>query len=172
MMPSSLFFPNKYFIELGCFDGEGVQRALDEKCFERIYAIEPIHRFYNRCCDRFTHHSCVMILEGEPLNVLPGLLNKIEAPATFWLDGHYSAIANIENKAQIPIIKELDAIQHHNIKTHTILVDHVRLFGSVDFDYIALEDILQKIQMINPQYKISYLDGYLHNDVLLVQIPK
>ena len=172
MMPSSFCFPNKYFIESGCYDGEGVQRAIDEGCFERIYAIEPLHLFYERCRESFAQYPHVTILEGDPSNVLPGLLKKIEAPATFWLDWHYSAIPRVDDKAQIPILKELDAIYHHDIKTHTILVDHVRLFGTIDFDYIELEDILKKVREINPNYLISFLDGYIHNDVLVAQISK
>jgi hypothetical protein len=172
MMPSTLCFPNKFFVEAGCYDGEGVRRAIDEGCFERIYAIEPVHRFYERCVQCFAEHSQVTILEGEPSRVLPELLQKIDQPATFWLDGHYSAIPHFDNKTQIPILQELDAIHHHDIKNHTILIDHARLFGTIDFAYIELGDVLQKIREINPQYQISYLDGYLHNDVLVAKISK
>lgn len=170
MMPSSLNFPNKYFVQSGCYDGEGVQRAIDEGCFEQIYAIEPVHRFYERCCQQFSHYTQVTILAGDPSSVLPELLKKIDAPATFWLDGHYSAILRIDEQTQIPIIKELNAIQHHYIKSHTILMDHARLFGSIDFRYFELEDILQKLREINPQYLISFLDGYIYNDVLVAKI--
>ena len=73
-------------------------------------------------------------------------------------------------KTNSPILQELDQIKKHHIKSHTILIDDVRLFGTHEFDYVTLDQIIDKILEINPSYKISFVPGYVNNDILVAQI--
>ncbi len=162
-------YPNKYFIESGTCRGDGVKMAL-EGSFEEIYSIELSPQLYRMCDHMFAKIPKVHILFGDSTNVMPELLKTIDAPATFWLDGHYSWNQTARGDTNTPILQELENIRNHHIKTHTILIDDVRQFGTVEFDFIELEEIIEKILEINPNYTIYYEDGYVPNDVLVAVI--
>lgn len=162
-------YSNKYFIETGSCIGDGIQMAL-EGPFEQIYSIELSDHFYRHCCQRFAAHSNVGLFLGNSVNVLPEILDLLDAPATFWLDGHYSWNGTARGDTNSPILEELDIIGKHHIKNHTILIDDVRQFGTIEFDFIELEDVIKKILSINENYQISFEDGYIPNDVLVAKI--
>jgi hypothetical protein len=149
-------YKNDYFIESGSHKGDGIQMALDAG-FSKIYSVELAPHFYQLCKKRFSKNKNVVVLEGDSSKEFDAILAKIDAPATFWLDGHYSW-------------GELDAIMKHSIKNHTILIDDVRQFGTVEFDFLTLDQIIQKIREINPKYAFSFEDGYVKNDVLVAQV--
>ena len=163
-------YPNKYFIETGSFYGDGIQMALDAG-FSQIYSIELSVDFYNHCVNRFQHSPVVHVLQGNSSDVLPILLSQIDDSATFWLDGHYSWGNTARGDTNTPLLAELQAIAQHPIKSHTILIDDVRQFGTIEFDFIEIEEIIGKLMEINPNYVISYEDGYIAKDVLVAKIP-
>jgi hypothetical protein len=69
-----------------------------------------------------------------------------------------------------PLLKELDAISRHPIKTHTILIDDVRRFGEYLLN-VSKEILSEKIQKINPMYVISYEnDGLTPDDVMVAHL--
>jgi hypothetical protein len=66
------------------------------------------------------------------------------------------------------------AIKYHAIKTHTILIDDIRLikskaneFKDIEFD---LDGLIDLIKSINPVYDISFVDGHVKNDILVAKI--
>jgi hypothetical protein len=160
---------NPCFIETGSYYGDGIQMALDAG-FEMVYSIELSPEFYEHCKNRFASQSSVLILQGDSTTVLPELLKQINDPATFWLDGHYSWGNTARGNTNSPILAELEAIKQHQVKTHTILVDDIRQCGTIEFDYVELEDIIDKILEINPDYVISFEDGVVPNDVLIAKV--
>lgn len=162
-------YPNKYFIETGSLWGNGIQMALDLG-FQKIYSIELAPQYFKHCCNRFAHCSNVQVLYGDSSIVLSQLLKSIDAPATFWLDGHYSNDDTAKGESNTPLLMELEHIRQHPIKTHTILIDDIRYLGTSTFDFISLEVIIKKLKEINPNYLISFEDGYCPNDVLVAQI--
>ena len=162
-------YPNKYFIESGTCMGDGVNMAL-ECGFDQIYSFELANHLYNICCKRFAHSPNVHLILGDTTKAMPQLLKEIDSPATFWLDGHYSWNNTARGDTNSPILQELEIIQQHHIKNHTILVDDIRQCGTVEFDFIELDEIIQKILEINPDYTISFEDGYVPNDVLVAKI--
>lgn len=165
-------YPNKYFIESGSFTGNGILNAM-EAGFEKIYSIELSPYYYQLCRDQFAQFPNVVLFEGDSGKVLPTILEQIDAPATFWLDGHYSNFVNTaKGDTLCPILAELESIRNHSIKTHTILIDDVRLFGTVHFDYVTIKEVIKKIKAINPNYIITYEMGAFPNDVLVAYINK
>jgi hypothetical protein len=122
------------------------------------------------CKKRFSKNKNVVVLEGDSSKEFDAILAKIDAPATFWLDGHYSWGETAKGETNTPLVQELDAIMKHSIKNHTILIDDVRQFGTVEFDFLTLDQIIQKIREINPKYAFSFEDGYVKNDVLVAQV--
>ncbi len=161
---------NPVFIETGSCTGDGIQLAL-QAGFSEIHSIEIVPELYAYCCQRYKDNPNVHLYLGDSAVVLYDILEKLNQPATFWLDGHYCGGAMIAD-SPIPIIDELSLISAHPIKNHTILIDDVRLFDKPEFLYIKLNDIIGLLKSINPDYRISYEDGYIANDVLVAEIPK
>lgn len=161
--------PNPYFIETGSYQGDGIQRALDAG-FSCIYSIELSASLHAHCKNRFAWNPGVHLVLGDSSTVLSLVLDTIDAPATFWLDGHYSSGITARGKTNTPILKELEAIAQHPIKNHTILIDDVRCCGTADFDFVTLDEIIAAILTINPAYQIHYEDGYCRNDILVATV--
>lgn len=160
---------NTYFVETGSYCGDGIQMALSTG-FQEIYSIELSPEYHERCNKRFAGNSQIHLILGDSSSMLHSILQHIDAPATFWLDGHYSGGDTAKGNSNSPILEELDAIAQHPIKTHTILIDDIRQAGTEDFDFVTLGDIAKKIQSINPNYRISFEDGYIANDVLVAKV--
>lgn len=164
-------YPNKYFVETGTHEGQSVFKAL-KAGFKEIYSIELSPVLHDLCCKTFANYPNVNLFVGNSKLVLPVLLNEIDEPATFWLDAHYSEGNTAKGDTMTPILGELECIKNHPIKTHTILIDDVRQFGSVYFDFVTLDQIKNKLLEINPDYEFSYENGYVANDVLVAQVKK
>jgi len=160
---------NPIFIETGSCVGDGIACAL-KAGYKEIHSIELSPDFYQKCVVRFKNNPNVHLYLGDSSIVLKEILKNIKKPATFWLDGHYSWNGTARGDTNTPILKELAIIGDHSIKTHTILIDDVREFGTVEFDFIELDDILKALEKINPNYLISYENGYIANDVLVAEI--
>ena len=83
----------------------------------------------------------VTILQGDSGEVLRGLLPRIDRPALFWLDGHFSDADTARSALITPIRTELDHILAHPLaRRHVILIDDARLFNGED-DYPTLESL-------------------------------
>ena len=110
---------------------------------DEVYSIELAEEFYERAKRRFSGRDHITILQGDSGEVLGSILNKIETPCLFWLDGHYSGGDTAKGTTSTPIQRELDHIVEHPAwRNHVILIDDARLFTGQD-DYptlLALED--------------------------------
>ena len=162
-------FPNKYFVESGSYKGEGIRCALNTG-FEYIYSVELNHSYYNYCKNMFLDNPNVFLFMWDSGDILFDIIKDINEPITFWLDGHCTIDSINNRKSHSPILKELEAIKKHHIKNHTILIDDIRDFGTLWFDFVTLSKVIEKIMEINPNYKISYLDGCVANDILVAEI--
>ncbi|MBS0626535.1 MAG: hypothetical protein JSS32_10845 [Verrucomicrobia bacterium] len=163
--------PNKYFIETGSYYGQTIQMALDTGFFQEIYSIELAPLLYEHCKRRFAYRPNVKLFKGDSTDLLPQIIAKLDAPATFWLDGHYSSDNTARGITNSPILAELESIRQHPIKNHTIMIDDVRMFGTIEFDFIEVDEIKQKVLEINPNYKITFYDGgYIPGDVLIATV--
>jgi hypothetical protein len=160
-------YPNKILVESGSYLGDGIQDALD--CgFERVISFEVIKSLVQKCRERFKDNPKVQIVEDTSSNMLQ-YIGDIKEPITFWLDGHWTGESSPKDIC-CPVLKELDAIAKHPIKTHTILIDDVRLFSTSHFGNIPLSDVIGKIQAINSKYQLTFLDGHCKRDVLVASL--
>lgn len=159
--------PNKYFIETGTNRGFGIGRAMYSGMFEEFYSIELAPHLYEYCKTLYADYKNVKLFLGDSRVVLPQILANISAPATFWLDGHYSSGETARGLTNNPILGELECIKNHFLKNHTIMIDDAKLFGTAEFDFIEIEDLKQKIWEINPNYKISLYSRKEPDDMLL-----
>lgn len=159
-MPFNKFsdFPNRIFIETGSHVGDGIQSALDAG-FISVISIEITDKYYQHCKRRFSSNPNVQLVFGDTVEKLPEIMKSINEPATFYLDGHWDTGAVDETRGimDYPILVELEIIANHPIKTHTILIDDVRLFNTPW--ELGHEAIVKKVLEINPNYVITFEDG-------------
>jgi hypothetical protein len=116
----------KIFIETGTYRGDMVNRV--SKRFEKIYSIELSSDLWAKAQKRFASMKHIEILQGDSTHVLPQILAKIDKPALFWLDAHFSTGETARGDLDTPIEEELRTILNHRIKNHIILIDDAREF--------------------------------------------
>ncbi|NER87984.1 hypothetical protein [Moorena sp. SIO3A2] len=159
---------NPVFVETGTYKGDGIALALASG-FQKIYSIEVAEEFYNNAVERFKteiDRGTVEIILGDSLYCLPKVISNIDYNITFWLDAH--TILGYEGEKSCPLYEELDAIANHPIKTHSILIDDLRLFSQDGWGKSVVKDnIINKIKKINSDYSLIYEDGKIENDVLV-----
>ena len=109
---------------------------------------------------------------GDSGKILYEVIKDIDSPITFWLDGHCSCGITAKGDEWSPILKELEQIKKHHIKNHTILIDDVRQFGTEYFDFVTIDQIIEKVLEINPDYKIFFIDGGFKDDILVAEVVK
>lgn len=163
-------YPNTTFIETGSFVGDGIQQALDAG-FQKVISIELSDKYFDICKNRFLNNEKVTLFKGDSYKVLPDILSNINEPATFWLDGHHSCGDTALGDYWAPLIQELETIKNHQIKTHTILIDDMRCWKEPNDVHGFYEpDIFEKLKEINNDYKFSYEDSPVKNDILAAYI--
>jgi hypothetical protein len=143
---------------------------------EQMISLELSKVFFERCKQRFEQNSNVKIHHANSKVDLYPIIQPINKEITFWLDGHWSGVDDIgEDELLCPILQELDQINMHSIKTHTIIIDDIRLMNGSNNRYtgfdVSLSQILDKILEINPNYTIQYYDDCnSENDILVAYI--
>lgn len=135
-------------IETGTYYGDMVWANISK--FDRIVSIELSAKLYRKAVERF--RGCnVELHHGDSTDILPEIMKTLEAPAIFWLDGHYSKGVTARGKKDTPIREELSCILSHHLK-HVILIDDARCFGQGD--YPTLEEIKQ--MAVNYEYTLIH----------------
>ena len=162
-------YPNKVFVETGTYYGDAVREAL--RCgFDEVHSVEIHKPFYDACTLLFSDESRVHLHLGDSSDCLWGVINNIDTPITFWLDGHIE-VGIPHGKNPIPVLEELKAIGNHPIKTHTILIDDRRVMGTDVWFGITEEQVIEGIMKINKDYQISYENSCnAPNDILVARL--
>jgi hypothetical protein len=160
----------KFFLETGSHVGLGIKKAMDAK-FENIYSIELAPHYYQHCVNLFKNNPNIHLYEGDSEDLLEGIISNINEPITFWLDGHYSGANTAFGRHECPLMRELEIIKNHPIKTHTIIIDDLRVWVKPHFDFDR-DDILEFLMTINPNYTITYEDGHIKDDIMVAYIKK
>jgi len=82
-------FGLRVLVETGTYYGDMVEAM--KNYFSRIYSIELSNELYEKAKRRFTGDDRIKIIHGDSGIELGKLIARLEQPALFWLDGHYSA---------------------------------------------------------------------------------
>lgn len=167
------------FIETGCANGDGVQRALDAG-FEHITSIEAATEWFVKSTRRFNGNSKVHIELGKSIDKLQQV--DLYEPAVFYLDAHSSGDTSFGHKEclagepefqQDSIIKQELNIILSNYNKHIICIDDVN--GLTDGH---AEEYMQICLNANPDYKFQFWDenlsgdpAFYYKDKILVAIP-
>lgn len=159
---------NSYFVETGTQYGYAIDLALNLN-FEKIYSIELDMILQEQNIQKFKTYiesGQVNLITGDSLTELTTLIPILDKPATFWLDAH------VDNgpmgTKRCPLYEELDTIASSSIKTHTIIIDDLRIIGNGGWGRgISVNELMRRILDINPAYKIVKENGYTTDDILV-----
>ena len=138
-------------VETGSGDGGGIILA-KEAGFKIVYSIELSNYHFWLTQQRTAHLKGVHLTQGDSAECLKALIMAINEPITFWLDAHFSSPGTATGKHYDYVdqaVDELRQIAEHPVKTHHILID--------DIGYS--EKLNEAIYQVNPNYKISIVDG-------------
>lgn len=152
--------PGSVFIETGTREGDSCAIALELGAKE-IWSTEHKQDRHEGAKKRFAGKPNVHLQFGNSPDCLGTIMGHVKGPAVFWIDAH--------SGTESPILQELDIIRNHPIKTHTILVDDVRLLKNGSWK-ISLGTVVDRLILINPQYVLSFEDGYVPGDILVARI--
>lgn len=162
------------FIETGSQEGWTFPVA-KEFGFNRIVGIEFNQTPYNFSIEKFKHIEGLEVYLGESPDILDEICPELVEPCTFWLDAHASGPYLSGGKyGSCPLVHELRSINRSPCKEHVLLLDDVRLLGTSEWDDLKLSSVIEAIYKINPNYKITYIDGEddgsFPNDIMVVKI--
>jgi hypothetical protein len=142
----------KLFVETGTYRGEMVEAM--KPLFEKIYSIELSERLFAAARRRFRWDRHVELIQGDSGRELGRIVARIDQPALFWLDGHYSAGVTARGEKDTPIFEELDHILRAPDLGHVIVIDDARYFGS-DPGYPTLEDLRRYVFSKRPNVRVT-----------------
>lgn len=140
------------FIETGTYMGDMVEAVRSR--FQRITSIEIDDRLYQRARERFQKYRHITILHGDSANVLPTVLEQLDKPCLFWLDGHYSGGITGMGADVSPVLQEVQHILAHRIPEHVILIDDARLFRHEE-GYPSLEELREIVESSGKQWRFN-----------------
>jgi len=117
----------------------------------------------------------VSLYNGNTINKLPLVLSRIKEKSCFWLDAHWSGevtqIGGIlekksKNHVKVPILQELEIINKHHIKDHTIMIDdYNQVCDHVNGGYSKIK---KNIKKINKDYKIEKVKKEDQEDYIII----
>jgi hypothetical protein len=115
------------FVETGTFFG-GTARTASQH-FEQVYTIEKADGLYQKYHRELRAVGNVEPLLGDSKTVLPQVVALLaNAPAVFWLDGHWSGGETAGADDECPVLAELAALSGRG--RDIVLIDDARLFLS------------------------------------------
>jgi hypothetical protein len=153
-------FGLKILIETGTFYGDMVEAMKD--VFDRIYSIELSKELYEKAKERFIRVRHIEIIYGDSGIELKNIISKLDQPALFWLDGHYSAGETAKGNKETPIYEELNHILNSTDRSHVIIIDDAQCFGK-NPDYPTIQELSDFIKSKTPD-----LDIVVQNDIIRI----
>lgn len=160
----------KYFIETGTGEWGFTLVGAVHSHFDTIYSIELSYPYYQKWASAVASiNSRVHILHGNSAEIFPKLISQIPDTMMLCLNAHYTAKPDAKGDTYTSLWEELQAIQEHPIKNHTIMIPDIELCGTMRFDFITLDTVISKIKKINNDYKILYTTGRDDSKILIAQ---
>ena len=145
-------FNVKVLVETGTFHGAMVEAM--KPYFDRIYSIELSSELFEKATKRFAADQKVTIIHGDSGIELGKLMDRIDQPSLFWLDGHYSAGETAKGEKDTPIYEELTHLFNCPQKGHVIMIDDARCFGK-EADYPSMDALSEFIRTHEPNVTIE-----------------
>ncbi len=140
-------FGLKILVETGTYYGDMVEAM--KIYFDKIYSIELSKELHQQARARFGGESKIELIQGDSGIELANVIERIDQPALFWLDGHYSGGVTAKGDKETPIYEELTHIFNAQDRRHVIIIDDARCFG---------DDIIAFIRSKRPGAIVSIED--------------
>lgn len=162
----------EYFIETGTHKGDGVQAALDVG-FDNVWSIDLPGPENERTAKRFAGNRHVKLFIEDSRQFLRRIVTQ--HTSVFWLDAH--ACGGAGSYDDVPLLEELEIIASYPNKSHTILIDDVRLIGSNHLrldrneENISMWKLLDAINKINPNYIVRLIHSNQFNFDIIACTP-
>lgn len=167
-----LQFNNEVFFETGTYQGDTTEKVLRSGRFDKVITMELSPHYHGYAKQRFAGDTRVEVVHGNSRTDLFRHIEHIDVPITFWLDGHWSGVPFIgeDGVTKCPVLFELEQIQRHPIKNHTIIIDDIRLMDGDHFP-VHRHEIEEALCKINPEYTLRYFpDDLSAEDVLVAHL--
>jgi hypothetical protein len=148
-------FGLRILVETGTYLGTMVEAM--KKNFDHIYSIELSDELYEKAKNRFEAEKHIEIIHGDSGVEIKNVVARINQPALFWLDGHYSAGKTARGDKDTPIREELEHILGMPETGNVIIIDDARCFGN-DPDYPSIEELSDFIRSKKPNVDIIVQD--------------
>jgi hypothetical protein len=154
---------SKLFVETGTYLGDTPWQLRNH--FDHLWTIEVYPPLAQLARQRFAKVKNVTTVEGDSEQALRNIVQSLNNPTLFWLDGHYSGESTGMGKNFCPIFSELTCIFEEMSHPFVICIDDARLFGS-EVGYPTLDELAKFLKTIsNPS--ISWIE----NDMIFVVPP-
>ncbi len=144
-------------IETGTYRGDMINAV--KNVFKKIYSIELGEDLALKARKRFAALPNINIIQGDSARKIPDLSNKIQEPAVFWLDAHFSG-DDARGDEVTPIIGELRTVLARPYQD-LILIDDARLFDGVD--YPTISQIRALVRKLRPELSVR-----IENDIIYI----
>ena len=149
-------------IETGTYKGDMIEAQ--KNIFKKIYSVELSRQLHEKAKVRFAYDKHVRLLQGDSSVVLSKIVEEIEEPALFWLDGHYSGGITAKGDTECPVFDELKAIFNGKELNHVLLIDDAREFTGKS-DYPTIDEVTQFINGKNKNYRVEVKDDIIRYTV-------
>lgn len=150
----------KTFVETGTYLGKTAKHM--SAVFDRCHTIELSLGLYEAAKEALAPYENITLHQGDSATILPTILEKLDEPALFWLDAHYSAGPTAGAKASAPIETELGAIFRHPVKDHVVLIDDARAFLGMN-GYPTIRRLKKLVRKTSGGYKMI-----INNDIIII----
>lgn len=148
----------RIMVETGTLLGDMVE-AMQHR-FAQIYSIEISPQLAHKARQRFSGKNHITIIENDSAIALKELVPKLNGPALFWLDGHYSGGNTGKGEKETPIMEELETILSSKIP-HVVMIDDARCFGT-EKDYPTLPELEVFVRSTSPEAHIFVKHDCIH----------
>ncbi len=145
-------------VETGTYLGDMVEAQRAN--FDRIYSVELSEELYRKAARRFSRNAHVTIIQGDSSHAIPSLVQELNRPAIFWLDGHYSGGETAMGDKISPVLTEIQAILHRPGAGHVLLIDDARLFVE-GTGYPTVAEVTKQVEYLAPHYRFNVSDDCL-----------
>jgi hypothetical protein len=157
-------FDIRDFVETGTYHGGSAVWA--SKRFQKVRTIEIDEAAYRVAQRRLADRKNVEQYLGESAQVLGSLVPRLDGPALFWLDAHWSGGKTGGALHPCPLVDEIAAIDASPLE-HVIVVDDMRLCLNAKPSSGAGEwpEIGTLAKVLRARHPKAYLA--IHNDVAI-----
>ena len=149
----------RVFVETGTYRGGTVEAV--RRDVEKVYSIELSVPLCQAARRRFKSAKNVELIQGDSGVALEAVVGKIQEPALFWLDGHYSGGVTAKGERETPVLEELRHIFARSNRS-VILIDDADCFdGNAENAYPSLEELMAFVKSNCRDADVSVADNII-----------